>query len=470
MRTLAVTRIKKRASLIHAAGLAVTLIAVPFAPPTDDRVVAPAAIGVAMALPGPNVATAPAQMVAPAGLGVQMLSPAPSVARVAASTIAPAGLGVPVGLAAPAVSKGGQTIAPAGLSVPVGLPAPVVGGSGAQVGPAAVPVAVGLPAPMVASVAPIAVAPAALTVGIALAAPSLTQPAQAVAMPGLGTGVALVAPVVTNLVQAVAPAGLGVAVALATPAVSVASSYDIDAASYFAAMTVQPDATRKGLLNDLVVGLKADGVWAQLDWLLLLAAHNAQAGRVNVVVPSKVAAAINSPSFTADRGYTGDGASAYISYGESYGGSGKQYVRDNATLGVWVVSSATAALGQMGGQGSSGLLLTTASTSIGWRVNQTTAFNISTAAIVTRPTRSGHVTASRSGASLSTGYINGMFVADSSTTSSALSGATATVLLQNATYSPDRAIAAYSGASLTTAQAAALHNRLSTFLTAIGAN
>jgi hypothetical protein len=92
-------------------------------------------------------------------------------------------------------------------------------------------------------------------------------------------------------------------------------SYDADAEAYFAAMSVEPDATRKGLLNDLIVGLKADSVWTKITWLSVLAAHDAQAARVNIKTPAQVATAINSPTFTTDLGYAGDGATSYLDTG-----------------------------------------------------------------------------------------------------------------------------------------------------------
>jgi phage portal protein BeeE len=55
----------------------------------------------------------------------------------------------------------------------------------------------------------------------------------------------------------------------------------------------------------------------------------------------RMAAAVNAPAFAVDRGYAGDGASAYLDLGEGITAGGL-YSRDSATLGVWVnVGNAT---------------------------------------------------------------------------------------------------------------------------------
>ena len=94
------------------------------------------------------------------------------------------------------------------------------------------------------------------------------------------------------------------------------AEYTAESTAYFAAMTVQPDATRKGVIDALISGLKSDGLWAKLDLLYLLGAHDAQAARLNVKNPgTNNLSAVNSPTFTTDRGYAGDAVSAYLDTG-----------------------------------------------------------------------------------------------------------------------------------------------------------
>jgi hypothetical protein len=121
--------------------------------------------------------------------------------------------------------------------------------------------------------------------------------------------------------------------AVFSPVFSQPSSYDADSVAYFAAAGIT-DATRKGLIDTMVKGLKADGLWKKLDWLLVAGVASVEM-RTNVRAPSKVASAINSPTYTVDRGFSGDGSTAYLDLGEVYNNTGNQWGQDNATIGVW---------------------------------------------------------------------------------------------------------------------------------------
>lgn len=94
------------------------------------------------------------------------------------------------------------------------------------------------------------------------------------------------------------------------------ASYDSDAQAYFDAIVTNggsdPDTTRKNLINDLVTGLKSDSIWSKVTALYLFAAHDSVAARVNIKTPTNLASAVNSPTFTTDRGYTGDAVSAHV--------------------------------------------------------------------------------------------------------------------------------------------------------------
>ena len=91
----------------------------------------------------------------------------------------------------------------------------------------------------------------------------------------------MTAPVATPGAVNIQSAAIASVATLYAPAVAVqGTASDSDAQAYFAAMTVQPSAARKGLLRDLIAGLKADGAWAKLRGFWLLAAHDAQAARL----------------------------------------------------------------------------------------------------------------------------------------------------------------------------------------------
>ncbi|MCJ8335736.1 MAG: hypothetical protein MJH10_16110 [Epibacterium sp.] len=81
-----------------------------------------------------------------------------------------------------------------------------------------------------------------------------------------------------------------------------------EAETYVNAMTVEPNDTRKGHIDTLVGGLKTDGLWSKIGLLYLLAAHDAQAGRLNAKTPASHALVNDgsAPTFTTDRGFTTD--------------------------------------------------------------------------------------------------------------------------------------------------------------------
>ena len=113
-------------------------------------------------------------------------------------------------------------------------------------------------------------------------------------------------------------------------------SYEAEALTYFAAMSVAPDDTRKGHLNTLIASLKTAGVWAKLDGLYIMAAHDAQAARVNAVNPASVATANGTITFTTDRGYAGNGTTGYLNTGfNPTTAPSPKYARNSAHMGAW---------------------------------------------------------------------------------------------------------------------------------------
>src|SRR4051794_32649168 len=73
----------------------------------------------------------------------------------------------------------------------------------------------------------------------------------------------------------------------------------------------QVSTARAALVEKLVEGLRADGVWPLLDELWVFAAENGMQARTGLKT-RVLAAAVNSPPFTTNRGYAGDGLSAYL--------------------------------------------------------------------------------------------------------------------------------------------------------------
>jgi hypothetical protein len=113
--------------------------------------------------------------------------------------------------------------------------------------------------------------------------------------------------------------------------------YDVSALALFARMAVQPDDWHKVAINDLIVALKAAGVWSKLVSLYVLAAHSSQAALLNWLQDAYNCVAINSPTFTTDRGFTPDGSTSYLSTGFNPSTAGSAlFTRNNMHMGCWV--------------------------------------------------------------------------------------------------------------------------------------
>ena len=113
--------------------------------------------------------------------------------------------------------------------------------------------------------------------------------------------------------------------------------WTLETRALVAAMTVPPAGARVAQIDTLIKSLKAADVWRLLDVLYLLAAHDSQAARLNWKSPGAFTLSpFNAPTFLADRGYTGDGVTAYIDTGYNPGDGGNHNLkRDSAFAAIW---------------------------------------------------------------------------------------------------------------------------------------
>lgn len=112
------------------------------------------------------------------------------------------------------------------------------------------------------------------------------------------------------------------------------ASLDADAATLIAAMTSAPSAARQTLISDTIIALKAAGIWAKLDELWFFAAHDSQAALLGWK-RYKDCLAVNAPTFTADQGFAGNGATSYLNTQLVPSTHGVQYTLNDASLGVY---------------------------------------------------------------------------------------------------------------------------------------
>jgi hypothetical protein len=126
-----------------------------------------------------------------------------------------------------------------------------------------------------------------------------------------------------------------------------AAGYDAAAQSIFAAFTTPPSSARKAQINTLVLTLKAAGAWSALDCLYVLAAADSQAARINWKNPGTATLSIQgSPTFTTDRGFTGDGVSGFLQ-GPTWA-TISQYAINSNSLFDWVLNDIVSGTAEIG--------------------------------------------------------------------------------------------------------------------------
>lgn len=247
-------------------------------------------------------------------------------------------------------------------------------------------------------------------------------------------------------------------------------------AAVVARMANAPSTSRKWLADRLVDSLVSAGVWAKLDALYILAAPDAQAARLNWIGANYPLTEVNSPAFTANRGYASDGATSYLRTGY-VPGSGTLFQRNAASFGCY-----------FGGGGRRGLSMgamsppTYAGSHIaryapedfGYCALQLTEGSYAAVVNYSAFLGTGLVSAARSSAASVSLYMNGALVETAAHPSDAIPDLEFYLLAINwvgtaLINSTERMAAAFVGGALTAAEMAALHTALRAYLSAVGA-
>jgi hypothetical protein len=254
---------------------------------------------------------------------------------------------------------------------------------------------------------------------------------------------------------------------LKATAATVNAVYAPETQAIIAAMTTPPSPERVALIDSLARELKAAGVWDKLDLLYVMAAHDAQAARINWKNPAQIATAVNSPTFTVDEGYAGDGSTSYLDSGVNMS-TVSNYSQNSAHMGVWSLTnvSDTAYL-------DCGIIGVNTST-INMRNssgNMTGGANATTGAVSVAVADSlGHGLVNRSGSTAQQLYKNGASIGSNTQVSSSISpngnfgiGRRGTV-----SYSPRQFAFAHFGGSLTAGEVTSLYNAFNAYMGALG--
>lgn len=235
-------------------------------------------------------------------------------------------------------------------------------------------------------------------------------------------------------------------------------------------MTSAPDDTRKGHIDTLIAGLKSDGVWTLLDRLYVCAAHDEQAARVDWITAANVLTAVNSPTFTTDRGFTGDGATSYLNTGFNPLSGTPKYTQNDATMGVWCGTDVSAFNQYDIGHSTRAMICARNSTNILCYINN----GATNGPLGGANTSVGNSMWTRRSSTVVEVYKNGASLAETTATSSApynLNFLLCAGMGSGGTpsgYSTRRVQAGYWGSQMSDAQASAMHNRLATYMTAVG--
>jgi len=223
---------------------------------------------------------------------------------------------------------------------------------------------------------------------------------------------------------------------------------------------ILPTGARAEVVDRLVYDLKVAGVWSKMQGLYALAGHNAAAARTNWITPGTGnLTEVNSPTFTTDRGYTGNGSTSYL-LGATLG---SPYTQNSANVGVWVLTNSQS--GADAGTTTSNrfrLYSRNGADASVFRVNGTSL----TVSSVTDST--GYRVGVRRSATAVEGYLNGASIGTDSIASEAVS-APFTILRDDTSYSAHQIALAHVGAALSTTETLAAYTAFNTYLSAVGA-
>lgn len=232
--------------------------------------------------------------------------------------------------------------------------------------------------------------------------------------------------------------------------------------SLIARMSVAPASGRAADMYALVSALMKAGVWAKMDVLYLLAAHDAQAARLNWISALYDLQPYNGPTFTTDQGYAGDGTFAWLdAVGYNPSSTPGMYALNDASIGLWVRTPSAGS-----GIDAAGIVwMSRRNTGNEWHYR----VNDSTSSFGVPGDTAGFYAGDRPSSATKRLLRNGTQIATASVASTSL-GARLTLLgTPSSNYSTVQLSAVFAGASLSDAQHAAAYSAIRTYLIALGA-
>jgi len=250
-------------------------------------------------------------------------------------------------------------------------------------------------------------------------------------------------------------------------------------ASSFLARTSSLDSAHRANYVALICGLVSDGVWSKLDVLYVFATSSSTNALLNLASASYGGTAHGSPTFTTDRGFTGVDASStvYIDTAFNPATAGGQYAQNAAHLSAWSntntgsSSGGCAVIGSDAGSGNgASQICLRHPTGTYFRVNDVNSGGGGQASI---GTSNGFYVADRTSSSTAVGYLNASNQSIGAQTSTTLTSRNIYVLATDSAGSAGsgggfQITEASMGGGLTSTDVTNLYNRLRTYMTAVG--
>ncbi len=222
---------------------------------------------------------------------------------------------------------------------------------------------------------------------------------------------------------------------------------------------------RRVVVNSLIVGLKADGVWTGLDLLSIYAAENTPSALTDMKALT-LSTAVSSPTFATDLGYTGNGSSSYIDSNFNIS-TATNFQQDSGSHFGWSNTGNFAQLGALWGLLASGGVhnrcLPQFSGSLFWSVNE--SGNVTQA---NSPDPAGLYFQARTGATAQEVDINGTLFQSDAAPSSAVPNTTLTALSDGTNFSSRQICCLGCGTGFNATDRTKIYNRLRTYMTAVG--
>lgn len=248
------------------------------------------------------------------------------------------------------------------------------------------------------------------------------------------------------------------------------SPFSAEVSQFFSRLETQPTSARKTLYATMIDAIVTAGVWSKTDALYLFAAADAPTALVNLKSSSFTATATNSPTFTVDRGYAGNGTDSVVNTNfNPTTAPSPNFTQNSAHMGAWVLTNragaSAAVIGNASADAGCNIYPFFTDTAGYLRLND----NVEAEGFSSGGSN-GFFLANRSSSSARQGYKNGVSLgAYAANTSKSPINADIAVGRGGITFSTDQVSAAILGGSLNATEQLALYNALLAYLQGVGA-